>query len=318
MAGRKKLAPMQQHGPEFVGATPSAMAKAEAAAHMSGELVSAEQVAAWMSVSRLSGQASAAGFLATVAGRLFCDTYKNIKKTKSYVGLQYTDPDGNLRHVAGLEDFCPAFLGKSYRRCEEILANSEMLGDLYEQAQKIGLTQRDYNAIKALPADDQRVVQQALSQGADRETVVESLVSLVERQVAQKQRLADERDKAIEQSESVRADLANRDAEIGELKQKVSKAQRSWVAMSPDEQLKVLQQAVNVASVSVRAAIGTRGGEGGLGNAVRALCKHAEEHDLEVGDYLGGVFREIETLLHILRDDPELGLPIPILTAQIG
>lgn len=124
--------------------------------------------------------------------------------------------------------------------------------------------------------------------------------------------------KQRESADSVNADLQQRDAEIGELKKKVSAAQREWTRMSPDEQAQKLQQQVNIASVSVRAAIGARGGDYGLGNAVRNLCEHAVQHDIEVGNYLGGIFREIETLLHVLRDDPELGLSIPIFTAQVG
>lgn len=104
-------------------------------------------------------------FMATVAEKAIAQTYITIKESKAYKGLPY-QKDGMLRQVATLEEFCDVFMPKSRRRCEELAANFHLLGPaLYEQAEAIGFRQRDYNALKALPADDQAIVKQAIEVG---------------------------------------------------------------------------------------------------------------------------------------------------------
>jgi hypothetical protein len=51
-----------------------------------------------------------------------------------------------------LDEFCRAYLGKSYNRCLELSQNLNLLGEeLYESTQKIGFRARDYAALRALP-----------------------------------------------------------------------------------------------------------------------------------------------------------------------
>lgn len=45
----------------------------------------------------------------------------------------------------------------------QLADNLNLLGpELYEQAEKIGFKARDYQALKALPSDEQEIVKQAL------------------------------------------------------------------------------------------------------------------------------------------------------------
>lgn len=105
-------------------------------------------------------------FLATVADRVIAETYINIKESKRYKGLPYIDASGKPATVATIQEFCEAFMPRGYRRCEQLAENLHTLGpDLYDQAEAIGFRQRDYNALKALPADEQAIVRQAIESG---------------------------------------------------------------------------------------------------------------------------------------------------------
>ena len=60
-----------------------------------------------------------------------------------------------------------------------MLADRNLLGqELFEQAEKIGLRQIDYNAIKALPAPRQEIVKEALSAGATKEDLQQAIQQL--------------------------------------------------------------------------------------------------------------------------------------------
>lgn len=122
------------------------------------------------------------------------------------------------------------------------------------------------------------------------------------------------REKAIDET----AEIEQRDAEIGELKKKVSAAGRAWVRATPDEQSAKLRRAVEVAALDVRTAITAHGTDYGLGGAVRAYAAHATEHNIDIAAYLGGAIHELITDLCVLRDDPDLGIAVPILAEQHG
>jgi len=121
------------------------------------------------------GRIETAAFFGNIADKLIVETFLNIKEGKKYKGLPYIDENGNPRYVADLEEFCEAYLKKSYRRCLELSSNYHLLGpELYEQSEAMGLRQRDYNAIKALPSDRQEIIKLAVA-AKDKDSVIELL-----------------------------------------------------------------------------------------------------------------------------------------------
>lgn len=283
------------------------------------QITLAQQVAAtvtdeamgWMDAARAAGRMEMAAFLATVADRAMIEMYLRIKKTKAYVDMPYRDADGNLRRSQTLDEFCRVVLGKSRRRLEQLATNYHLLGpELYEQAEKVGLGQRDYNALKALPADDQAVIRQALEGGADHETVIEQLVTLTERHAAQKttleEALAGARQDIAAKDERAR----QRSEEVEHLREQLISAQHGWRAATPDEQAERLRRAVSDAALAVRAQLG--GPDAGLLKAAVALTEHAAEHDLEAGQFLGGIFAELLTAVRVVRDSGYLRVAVPI------
>jgi hypothetical protein len=112
---------------------------------------------------KMLGRMEAMQFIATVAEKTQVEIFLHFKQGKKYKGLPYKTENGEIATVAHLEEFCQAFLGKSNRRLQELVANYHTIGpDLYEQAERLGFRQRDYNALKALPAEDRQIIAQAI------------------------------------------------------------------------------------------------------------------------------------------------------------
>jgi hypothetical protein len=269
-----------------------------------------DQARNWIHAAQAGGVLQAMSFIRTVADSALIDMYANVKKSKSYVGMPYTDEHGKPATVATVEEYCRIYLGKSYRRCEELLANRDLLGaELYDQTEKVGLRQRDYNAIKALPADDLEVIKQAVEDGADRDTVIEKLVTLAERQQAERLRLSNEVQKARVDFDVKEKRIADLSADLNKQHERTDKAQRKWISAKPNERQKIFQAAVMDAEAAIIADLGNA--KNGLRAAVLALAEHCHEEGLQCGEFLGDTFGRLLNAVRTVRDDERAGA-VPI------
>jgi hypothetical protein len=140
------------------------------------------------------GRLDATLFYANVADSMLVQIFEKVKKEKAYKKLHYHDEAGNLRQFQTLEEFCAVKLGKSYRRLQELSGHVQTLGpDLYEAAERIGFRNRDYRALKALPAEDQAVVKQAL-ESETKDEVLDILQDLAAKHQAEREAAKKERD----------------------------------------------------------------------------------------------------------------------------
>ncbi|MBX3634730.1 MAG: hypothetical protein KF683_04985 [Rubrivivax sp.] len=160
---------------------------------------------------KLVGRIEVAHFTETVSGKLMAQAYLKAKEEfKKINSLAVTDRNGQRKHVSGLEEFCDAVMPISARRCRQIVEAIGTLGEeLYEQAERIGFRARDYQALRALPADDQEVVKQALTTES-REQVIDLLTELAARNQQLRQRV-----------EQAADDLAAKDDLIGAKNKKI-------------------------------------------------------------------------------------------------
>lgn len=270
------------------------------------------QAVGWMNLAEVAGSIKTAGFFATVADRLLLDAYVKVKESKAYAGMPYRTADGSIATVASLDEYCRAFLGKSYRRCEDLLSNRKLVGeDLYEQAESIGFRQRDYNALRALPAEDREVINRALEAGADRETVIEQLVTLTERQIAQKAKLTEELADAHGTIEAKDRRYGEREQEVESLSAQLRKAKNEAKRATPEQVAATLREKCLCAAYQCRADISNQGDdEDSLYNRFTQLRAHAgDQGNLTAHDaYLGGLIGEVLAELRGLRD--QIGLPI--------
>jgi hypothetical protein len=184
------------------------------------EAVNAEALAAQMVSDKFDaikalGRIEAMQFSATVAEKFIAETAISIKESKKYKDLPYTDENGNRRHVATFEEFCEAFLGKSSRRVRELVSNYNTLGgELYEQAEKLGFRQKDYNALKALPADDRQLIAQAIESES-----LDSALDLMQQLAAKHQR---EKSALEAETAELKKSLASKDAVIQKKDEKLN------------------------------------------------------------------------------------------------
>lgn len=131
------------------------------------------------------GRIESLDFVATVATAAAISVYENVKKSKAWRFLP-NPKVATHRHFESLEEFCEVKLGKSYRRMRELAANRRLIGEeAFEQAERIGLRQVDYNAIKLLPAPQQEMVRRAVEEASSREDVLNILQELAAANAAQ-------------------------------------------------------------------------------------------------------------------------------------
>ncbi|WP_238945189.1 hypothetical protein [Allofranklinella schreckenbergeri] len=110
------------------------------------------------------GRLEALDFVATVANSAILPIYESIKKSKGWRYIR-NPKSSNGSNFESLEEFCQVKLGKTYGRLQHLLSNRNLIGqEAFEQAEKLGLRQVDYNAIKALPAPDQELIRRAVNE----------------------------------------------------------------------------------------------------------------------------------------------------------
>lgn len=217
-------------------------------------LIDADREAAF-EAARALGQIEASRFSALCAEKVIVETFLKLKKNKAYRAIQYRDADGKPRRCADLEEFCERFLGKSARVVQELVNNYTLLGaDLFEQAEKLGFKRNDYRALKALPADDQDVIKQAM-QADDRDQVLDLLQELAARHASEKAALTAQAKEATETADARSDVIAKKESMINALQESNSKLKRRQATFTDEEKLDYecapLHDAINESMVSL-------------------------------------------------------------------
>lgn len=207
------------------------------------------------------GRIEAANFFTTVGDKLIAETAINIRDGKKFKGLPYKDEKGNLRSVVDFPEFCKVFLGKSYTRTMELISNHNLLGaDLYEQAERMGFRQRDYNALKALPNDDRAIIAEAI-EAEDLDKALDLMQQMAAKHHREKEtttKQLDELTKSVEAKDSVikgkSEELDKKNEQLARLQlEKTSKVDE--VAMPGEYQLSRLQEYARDLTVRVTATL---------------------------------------------------------------
>jgi len=180
------------------------------------------------------GRIETANFMATVADKVIAETALKLKKDKKYKSIKIKDSTGNWRNIATFEEFCEYKLNSSRRRVDELIANYKLLGsDLYEQAERLGFRQRDYNALKALPEDDQKLIAQAIE-----EQSLDNALDLMQQLAAKHQREKEALDKKIndlvENAKATDSVIKKKDDKLNELDREIEKMRSKAVEPVPD------------------------------------------------------------------------------------
>ena len=98
-------------------------------------------------------------------------------------------------------------------------------GDLYEAAERIGFRNQDYRALKALPADDQEIIKQAMQAG-DHDTVIGLLHDMALSHASEKAALQGEATEAKETAEARDQVIRAKEETISKLELRATTAER--------------------------------------------------------------------------------------------
>ena len=241
------------------------------------------------------GRLEAMDFMRTVSESAILSIYENVKKSKAYKHLRNPE-SAHGAHFDSLEDFCRIKLGKSYARMRELLLNKNTVGlAAFEQAGRIGIQQRDFDAIKALPAPDQELVRRALEDATSREEVLELMQELASNAAAAQQELAAEvenqKGEVVAWQETAAKNSAR--ADKADSKLKLIKAQK------PTERWLMLQKE---ATVLMNDALGCIRGQ--LRAALKAIDEHAKavpEENCEL--FMAGLVGQVQRDVNALREE---------------
>ena len=242
------------------------------------------------------GRLQAFGFMATVANAGQLAAYESSKKSKTWMTMK--DPRfGDGRHFEDFDDFCQAYFSKSYRRLRELIANRNLLGqELFDQAESLGLQQRDYNAMKALPAPTQELVKEAIAEGTSRDDVLRVLRDVAAQSGSEIARL----EKLNAEAKKEHAALDKRLEVVTRQKTEAEDRAARIAVETPDETLAGLKKE---ATDRQNQTVGMVRGD--LRQALIALANHGDEHDQQ-RPFMAGLVGEVQVALHQPREEFDL------------
>ncbi len=172
---------------------------------------------------KMLGRIEAAKFMEAVSGKIIAETAIKLKEGKKYKGLPYQDENGNWRRISTFDEFCQYKLGKTGRRIRDYINNYKNLGpEIYEQAEALGFRQVDYNALKALPEDDKKMVLMAV-EANDGDKAIELLQAMAVKHVKEKESLSQQAEEISKDLAAKEELLAKKDEKINELDQKLTR-----------------------------------------------------------------------------------------------
>lgn len=236
------------------------------------------------------GRLEALDFVAVTANTAILSIYENVKKSKAWRFLR-NPKDGRNGQFESLEEFCEIKLGKSYKRLRTLAAQKSLIGqEAYEQAERLGLRDVDYNAIKALPAPDQELVRRAVEEAQSRDEVLDLLQELAARHAKEKEALT-------QQAAEAKAEAEAKEQRLKVVRDRLEQAEQKadlFQALPPDEQLKEIQaKATNVVDTVL----------GHINGSFRAAVMAITQHDdVDRTPTATGWLLQIQAALDELRD----------------
>ena len=243
------------------------------------------------------GRIEALDFLAVTANTAMLAIYEKVKKSKAWRHMS-NPQDGRNGQFQSLEEFCEVKLGKSYRRLRTLAEQRNLLGqEAFEQAERIGLRDKDYSAIKALPAPDQELVRRAVEESKSRDEVLDLLQELAARHGQEKQALTARAEEAEKDLEATRDILAEKGKALDR-----AKAAARRIATAPLQQ----QISEDLAEVDKRFHAALSYVRGDLRLGFQALFDREQAGEVEPGSYrqvMAGYVKEIEHQLAVLKSD---------------
>lgn len=241
------------------------------------------------------GSMRALDFVRQMSSRVQVEIYLRQKKTKAYMSVPH--PGGG--HFSSLDDFCEAYLGESGRNIRRKVDNYHLLGsELLEVSERLGFKGKDYTILKALPADDQELIKQAMSQEADRDQVIDLLQEMAVRHASEKAALTAQAKEAEETAEARSEVIARKESRINEQEETIHKLKRRIETATPDQVGEQLRDEVGQFAFAAEAGI-----LGNLRAGFQALMDHGDANNCTHENFMSGCLAQIEAALLTIRGE---------------
>lgn len=246
-----------------------------------------------MDLGRRLGQMEAASFFSNICDGVLLSSFENVKKSKAWKLLK--NNEGQI--FESFDDFCRQRLGYSYARLQQVSVNRNLIGqETFEQAERLGLRQVDYNAIKALPAPDQELVRRAVEEAQSRDEVLDLLQELAARHAKEKETLTQQ----VEEGKLEHAAVVKRLEVVTEQKEKAEARAARIAVMKPDEAFTELKTEATRVNSDALGAI-----RGGVRQVLVKLAEAPEGGEQSI--FAASLIGELQAELNALRE--EFGLP---------
>ncbi len=244
-----------------------------------------------LELGKIVGRIEAADFYETVSLSIRLAAFNMAKKSKAYKNL--TNPK-TRNHFVNLEEFCQAHLQRSIRRMEQIASNHDTVGgDLFEKSEQLGLRQKDYDAIKALPSDDQVLIKRAMEDTNSRE----ELIDLLQEMAVRNQKIQESMTQQLQSKDEVLLSKQKLvDYQADQIDTLSAKA-RFVLTASPSEKLDGIRTELLAHAAGIEGALA-----GKLAPAFTALKEHLAEHGGECDAYLSSALGQIERAVREIRE----------------
>ena len=235
-----------------------------------------------------------------------------VKKTKSYKGLEIMNPSGELVTVTTFKDFC-ACLGLSVETVDRNLLNLNVLGEEFlETSQRLGLGYREMRKLRKLP-DDARaeIIEADYSETADKEELLEKIEDLTAKHAKEKAELESKLKRKTDDYDAQSRVLDNKNKRIDQLDAELEKKRHYIDTLTPDQRGGALRE--ETAAISYKAEAILRGQ---VWQAFEALESHGNEHGIDHKQFMSGVLAEYQLILSDLKshfgiDDTPSGEDLP-------
>lgn len=198
------------------------------------------------------GRIQALKLISDVSEKAIVETFIQIRDSKKYKEILIPGPDGQFRPSEDFFDFCEQVFGKSYKALAELAQNYNLLGgELYEHAERLGLRTKDYRALRALPADEQKLVQLTLAEAGDRESVADLIHELADRHAQERAALRKDLDDAQADLKAKDKVLADKSEQLDAARAKIERR----AVMPEAEREKDFEQSLNDTTLEVIGAM---------------------------------------------------------------
>jgi hypothetical protein len=281
--GRQATKPAEKVGPEFVGKTPEADAAIEAAQNVVAQAYGAERDLVNQLLAQHQAFEASSKFLRTSA----VSKLAFVKENKLYRGLRGMPiPHGAGKMTGTWEEFC-VLLGRSVDQIDRDIENLRAFGEeALEAMSRMGIGYREFRKFRALPNDSKVALLEVAKQG-DKEALLELAEDLIAKQEADKRKIADERDKAVNDYEAREKVIQATKDENAKLKEKLARIPKEKADERADAMVLEIAATITAATRDLKQIV----------KGTQLLFDHAQEENLSPDQYRAAVQHHIEPLI---------------------